>query len=300
MSRLAPIVRRAPLALLPLAGACIVTQVRYVPAPTARGSSYAYSYASGAGSDDPCAPDHWARSESAVACDVRTFVLAPDRGPVDVESPNGSIAVSGADTARAAGVAARVRAWAPSEEVARRVLAAGRWTASGNVLRADGPRDRSFDERGWAVDYTITAPRRLDVAARTGNGSVRVQRVVGRLRLASGNGALALDGVGGDVEGSTGNGSVQATLAGRAWDGGGLPGAGLELSSGNGSALVRVPDGYSARLAVSTGNGGLTVDFPVTLQGRIDPHRLQLTLGDGGAPVRVSTGNGRARVARPE
>lgn len=293
MPRFFPHVRRAPLALLPLAGACIVTQVRYVPAPSA------YAYATGPGGA-PCAVDSWARSENAVACDVRTFVLSPGRGPVDIESGNGSIAVSGTDTARAATVAARVRAWAPTDDEARRLLAAIRVTAQGNALRADGPRDRSFDQYGWAVDYTVTAPRRLDVTARTGNGSVRAQHVVGRLRLASGNGSLALDGVGGDVEGRTGNGSVQATLAGRAWDGGGLPGAGLTLHSGNGSALLRVPGDYSAQLDVSAGNGGLSVDFPVTVQGRIDPRRLAVTLGQGGAPLRVSTGNGRARVARSE
>lgn len=290
--------RRAPLALLPFAGACVVTQVRSTPAPS--GYAYATRGSGGGGTDVPCAADGWARSESAVACDVRTFVLAPARGPVDVESGNGSVAVEGTDTARAATVAARVRAWAPTDADAARLLAAVTVRADGNALRVDGPRGRSFDEYGWAVDYVVTGPRRLDVQARTGNGSVRVRDVVGRLRFVSGNGNLVVDDVGGDVQGRTGNGNVRATLAGRAWDGGGLPGAGLDLSSGNGSALVRVPEGYSARLDVSTGNGGLTVDFPVTLQGRIDPHRLRLTLGDGGAPVRVSTGNGRARVARPE
>ncbi|GJG88986.1 hypothetical protein tb265_41670 [Gemmatimonadetes bacterium T265] len=279
--------RRAPLALLPLAGACAAAQAHSAPAP-------------GGYADAACAADGWARSDRAVACEVRTFVLAPERGPVDVESGNGTVAVEGTDTARAATVVARVRAWARTDADAARLLAAVAVTADGNALRVNGPRDGSSDDRGWAVDYTITAPRRLDVAARTGNGSVRVRGVVGRMRLSSGNGSLTLDGVGGDVEGNTGNGSVRATLAGRAWDGGGLPGARLDLHSGNGSALLRVPDGYSARLDVSTGNGGLTVDFPVTLQGRVDPHRLAVTLGDGGAPVRVSTGNGRVRVARTE
>ncbi|HEY0776766.1 MAG TPA: hypothetical protein VGD56_02250 [Gemmatirosa sp.] len=298
MRHLVHLARRAPFALFPLAGACIVSQVRYVPVQT----GYAYG-PGGAGfstGDGPCTPDSWARSDRAVACDVRTFVLAPDRGPVDVESGNGTVAVEGTDTARVATVTARVRAWARDDAEAARLLGAISVTANGNTLRVNGSHDGSSDDRGWAVDYHITAPRRLDVAARTGNGSVRVQDVVGRLRLSSGNGSLVVDRVGGDVEGRTGNGSVQATLAGRAWDGGGLPGAGLDLRSGNGSALLRVPDGYSARLDVSTGNGALTVDFPVTLQGRIDPRRLALTLGDGGAPLRVSTGNGRARVSRPD
>ncbi len=298
---LPPATRRTSLALLSLAAACAGAQRPEPQTPNAHAYSYAYSYPTGDPADDgPCAGNRWGRSDRVVACDVRTFVLAPARGPVDVESANGSVAVAGADTARAATVAARVRAWAPTADEARRLLAEVRVRADGNALRAEGPRDGSYDERGWAVDYDIVGPRRFDVAARTGNGSVRVRDVVGRLRLSSGNGSLTLDRVGGDVEGSTGNGSVQATLAGRAWDGGGLPGAGLALSAGNGSALLRVPSDYSARLDVRTGNGPLTVDFPVTLQGRIDPRRLAVTLGAGGAPLRVSTGNGRARVALAE
>jgi hypothetical protein len=89
-----------------------------------------------------------------------------------------------------------------------------------------------------------------------------------------------------------------ATLAGRAWDGAGLAGAGLALHSNNGGATLRVPEGYSARVSVGTNNGGLAVEFPVTVQGRVDPRRLELTLGAGGAPVRVTTNNGGARIGR--
>lgn len=302
VSRLAAFAfRRIPFTLAPLAAAgCIVTQVRYLPAPNA----YVDTSGSVAGpvtpGSTPCVADSYARSDHAVACEVRTFVLTPARGPLDFQSGNGGVAVEGTDTTRVATVAATVRAWAATEDAARRLLAAITVTTNGNTVRADGPRDHSFDDQGWAVDYRVTAPRRIDVSARTGNGGVRVRDVIGRLRLSSGNGAITLDSVGGAVEGRTGNGAVRATLVGRAWDGGGITGAGLDLHSGNGSALLRVPDGYSAKLSVSTGNGGLTVDFPVTLTGRIDPRRLELTLGNGGAPVTVSTGNGSARLARVE
>jgi hypothetical protein len=49
---------------------------------------------------------------------------------------------------------------------------------------------------------------------------------------------------------------------------------------------------------VGTNNGGLAVEFPITVRGRVDPRRLELTLGAGGAPVRVTTNNGGARIGR--
>ena len=49
-----------------------------------------------------------------------------------------------------------------------------------------------------------------------------------------------------------------------------------------------VPEGYSARLETGTTNGGMTVDFPVTVEGRIG-RRLTTDLGTGGPPVTVVT-----------
>ena len=284
MTRHLALSRRSALLLLAFVVAC--ASARPYAATSARTTSRS-----------ECAADDWARSNRATACERRLFSLAPDRGPFGFESGNGAVSIEGADSARVASVVALVRAWAPSDAEAARIAAAVEVRADGNTLRAEGPHDLS-DDRGWAVDYRVTTPRRADLRARTGNGAVRVRDVVGRMHLSSGNGAITLEGVGGAVDASTGNGAVRATLAGRAWDDGGISGARLDLHSGNGSATLRVPEGYSAALSISTGNGRLAVDFPVTLSGRIDPRHLELTLGTGGAPLRVSTGNGSARLSR--
>jgi DUF4097 and DUF4098 domain-containing protein YvlB len=141
-------------------------------------------------------------------------------------------------------------------------------------------------------------PRRTDLELRTSNGGLRVAGVAGRLRLTSSNGGLTLDSVGGAVVGRSSNGGVRATLAGRAWDAAGLADAGLDLQSSNGGASLHVPADYSAQVSVGTNNGQLSVEFPVTVQGRVDARRLELTLGRGGAPVRVSTHNGGVRLGR--
>ena len=44
-------------------------------------------------------------------------------------------------------------------------------------------------------------------------------------------------------------------------------------------------------------NGGISLDFPVTVQGRIG-HSLDIELGEGGATVRATTTNGGVRIVR--
>jgi hypothetical protein len=60
---------------------------------------------------------------------------------------------------------------------------------------------------------------------------------------------------------------------------------------------VTVPEGYSCNLSVATVNGGVRTDFPVTISGRLDK-RLDVPLGDGGAPVRIATTNGGVHLRR--
>ena len=86
--------------------------------------------------------------------------------------------------------------------------------------------------------------------------------------------------------GKTVNGGVNVELAGEHWEG-----AGLDARTTNGGVSIKVPDGYSCQLAVTTVNGGVRSDFPLTVQGRLDKN-IDVTLGKGGAPVRVATTNG--------
>jgi hypothetical protein len=60
---------------------------------------------------------------------------------------------------------------------------------------------------------------------------------------------------------------------------------------------MRVPANYSARLETRTGNGGVSIDFPVTAQGR-NNRELSVTLGSGGPLIRAVTTNGGISVKR--
>ena len=255
-----------------------------------------------AGACDPREDGGWDDQRHGFACERRTLALSPRRALRLDAGANGGAAVRGADTVRAPLVVATVTARARSDAEAARLVAAVRLVDDGGTLRADGPdaRERGDDRAWWSVSWRIEVPRRTDLELRTSNGGLRVAGVAGRLRLDTNNGGVTLDSVGGDVAAHTNNGAARATLAGRAWDTAGLPGAGLDLHSNNGGAVLRLPADYAARVSVGTNNGRLAVDFPVTVQGRLDPRRLELTLGGGGAPVRVTTNNGGARLGRVE
>ncbi len=105
------------------------------------------------------------------------------------------------------------------------------------------------------------------------------------------NGGIHLSDVGGSVRARTTNGGVVANLSGTSWQG-----QGLDLQTTNGGATVYVPRGYNAQLETGTTNGGMRVDFPITVRGSLT-RRISTQLGSGGPTVRVITTNGGVHIA---
>ena len=81
-------------------------------------------------------------------------------------------------------------------------------------------------------------------------------------------------------------------LSGDRWDG-----ETLDVTTTNGGIVMSLAENYSAHLETSTVNGNLSVDFPVTVQGRISKE-LAVDLGSGGATLRAKTTNGGVRIKR--
>ena len=106
------------------------------------------------------------------------------------------------------------------------------------------------------------------------------------------NGGISIQNLAGDVKGRTTNGGLSVELTGKMWKG-----DGLDLRSTNGGIDLAIPAKYSAELETGTVNGGIEVDFPITVQGRIG-RSLKATLGDGGPRVRVKTTNGGVHIHR--
>jgi hypothetical protein len=230
----------------------------------------------------------WRGGPSAHACEIRDLTL-PSTGALSVDADqNGSINVTGEDR-RDLQVRARVQTWGDDETEAERI-AREVVVRSDGVLRAEGPEQRG--RSGWSVSYEVLVPREIDLTLETHNGGIAVANVRGELAFEARNGGISIDSVAGNVRGRTTNGGVEAELTGDTWEG-----TGLDLETTNGGVRLRIPEDYSARIETGTVNGGIDIDFPVTMQGRLG-RELSTTLGDGGPLVRVETTNGQVRISR--
>jgi hypothetical protein len=139
--------------------------------------------------------------------------------------------------------------------------------------------------REYTVDYEITVPENWCVVVTNGNGSVRVEDLVGDVEVQNGNGDAVLAGVVGSSWLSLGNGSVDADV----W----LPNNGeIVHSVGNGSVRLRVQPDVSAQLEALVGNGSITLSGLTLLESTSAPGSLKGLLGGGEGTIHLSVGNG--------
>ena len=238
-----------------------------------------------------CRDENWGRDRTGV-CEVRRFTMAGSGGVLSADaSPNGGIAVEGSARGDIL-VLAKVVATADTEARAREISSGVQVSATGNEVRATGPGGLSDRDEGWHVSYWLYVPTQTSLDLRTVNGGIKITGVEGRIEFRTINGGVKLSNLAGDVRGGTNNGGVDIELEGAAWRG-----EGLDVKTQNGGVRVGIPEHYSARLETGTVNGRLRVDFPVTVQGRID-RDIETTLGGGGALIRIRTTNGGVKISR--
>ena len=189
------------------------------------------------------------------------------------------------------------------------------------------PKGTHFGMGNRSIDVVLRMPKEADLEVRTGDGSIVVQPVSGRVSLSTGDGSITADGLQGEISLHTGDGSIRATgLSGRlkadtgdgsmnvrgrfdvldlrtgdggitaAAEAGSKVEAAWSLRSGDGSITLRVPEGLGAELDAHTGDGSITVDKPVTVSGAIREHTVRGPLGPGGLPLQIYTGDGSIRL----
>lgn len=214
---------------------------------------------------------------------------SPDRALVIDGRTNGGVSVFGSNR-RDVLIRARIQAHARTKERAEEIARAIRNRTDGGRIYAEGPE--TGRRESWSVSYEVEVPSRSDLDLRAMNGGISVVEVSGVLRLETMNGGIHLEAVSGDVVAETTNGGMNVLLDGDRWQG-----KGLDAVTTNGGVTVRIPDGYSAHLETGTVNGGIDIDFPVTVQGRIG-RRVTTDLGRGGATIRVITTNGGVVIRR--
>jgi hypothetical protein len=221
-------------------------------------------------------------------CEVRDVTMkAPSRSLFVDGRENGGVTFYGWDRNEVA-VKALISASADTRAEAQALAKEIKIETDGDRVRADGPFNRRYSS--WAVSYEVWVPRKTSLDADTHNGSVSVEGVEGRMELRAMNGGITLREVAGDIRAHTTNGGVVAYLDGSTWRG-----TGLDLQTTNGSVSLDIPRGYNAELETGTVNGGMNIDFPVTVQGFIG-RRITTKLGTGGPRVRATTTNGSVRI----
>jgi hypothetical protein len=224
-----------------------------------------------------------------VYCEVREFELDA-RPTLEVDGGgNGGISVTGWDEDRVRLIA---RVQAHSRDGDPRALAREVEIRTGSVIEPDGPRAGRGRSEGWSVSFELMVPRATALRLRATNGGISLDELAGDVEARTTNGGISLTGGAGRVRGETTNGGVRLELTGRTWDG-----EGVSLRTTNGGVRILVPEGYSAELETGTVNGGIDLDIPVMVQGRIE-RTIRTELGDGGPLIRATTTNGGVTVRR--
>src|SRR5689334_17249650 len=237
-----------------------------------------------------CRDENWYNDRLVGNCEIREQTLAPSGGTIAIDGKqNGGVSVKGWDQNQVL-VRARVQTGAPTAAEAQALGQQVRIETSGSKIFASGPENRQ--NYHWDVSYEVFVPRHADLSLETHNGGIAIADVNGRIDFSAINGGVVLKRVGGAVRGSTTNGGLVIELAGDRWDG-----EMLDVRTTNGGVIMSIPENYSAHLETGTVNGGISVDFPVTVQGRINKE-LAVNLGSGGATVKATTTNGGVRIRR--
>jgi DUF4097 and DUF4098 domain-containing protein YvlB len=237
-----------------------------------------------------CREDSWYNDRLVGNCEIREQTLALSGGAIAIDGrQNGGVSVKGWDQNQVL-VRARVQTGAPNAGEAQELARQIRIETSGSKIFASGPENRK--DYNWNVSYEVFVPRRADLSLETHNGGIAIADVNGRIDFTALNGGVVLKRVGGTVRGSTTNGGLVIELTGDRWDG-----DSLDVSTTNGGIILSVPENYSANLQTGTVNGSVNVDFPVTVQGRINK-QIALNLGSGGAMVKAMTTNGGVHLKR--
>ena len=204
----------------------------------------------------------------------------------------------------------------------------------GNLIELEVKRPRNESFSGLGLHRTASArlivnvPRETDVRARSGDGSIRIERVTGRLDLRTGDGSIRASDVSGELTLDTGDGSItvegvegrlsvdtgdgSVNVAGRlgslklhTGDGSvvyrGEPGSAMtepwEITTGDGGVTLYLPADFGAELDAHTGDGTIRNDLNVDNAGGEKERRtLRGRLGAGGKLLRVRTGDGAIRL----
>jgi lia operon protein LiaG len=174
-----------------------------------------------------------------------------------------------------------------STENTRGALVIDVGSGSVSVRDADGPVD--VDTGSGRVD--ISGVRGESLRLDTGSGGVNGAGIqVAKLTVDTGSGSVELDDVtASDVGVDTGSGHVSIDLRSDIER--------LDIDTGSGGVVVRLPEDTGAEVYVETGSGGIRSELPIELMHK-DRDSMHGRIGDGRGRIHIETGSGGVRLLK--
>ena len=144
------------------------------------------------------------------------------------------------------------------------------------------------------------------VTAKAGSGTIRAEGVAGAFTASTGSGGIFMSQTApGDVKVSTGSGGMELTgvvgaLKASAGSGririDGRQEGDWKIGAGSGSVRIDLPDDAAFTLDAETGSGGIDIEYPLTIEGKISRRHLRGDVAGGGHLLKVDTGSGGVRI----
>jgi hypothetical protein len=144
---------------------------------------------------------------------------------------------------------------------------------------------------------------------RTGDGSIRATDVAGKLTFHTGDGSVTVDGAEGELDLETGDGGVSvagklSTVRAHTGDGsitfraesGTVMEDDWSIDTGDGGVSLYLPGDFNANLDAHTGDGSINNELKVENDGEISKRTVRGRLGSGGRVLKIRTGDGGIRL----
>ncbi len=183
------------------------------------------------------------------------------------------------------------------------VATADGWVAVSSIKGKVSVRSADGSIKVANVDGTVDL--------RTSDGNIVAGGLKGDLRLRSSDGSIEGNSLDGDCDAATSDGHVH--LTGRfdtlniksadggieAWvERGSRMSRSWDISSGDGSIEIRLPEDFKALLNASTSDGSIKLEIPVAVEGEMKRSRVQGTLNSGGPALNIHSGDGSIRLKK--
>ena len=165
----------------------------------------------------------------------------------------------------------------------------GRWGKANDCRPGGGHNDTRDND--VSVEFTVHVPAGIAFSGHNVNGGIGVKGLTGNVDAETVNGGIEI-ATRGIARAKTVNGGIDVVMGSTDWTGD------LEFESVNGGVQVSLPANANTHITASTVNGGLNSDFPLMVQGRLNPRHIEGTIGQGGRGLRLQTVNGSIDLRR--